>query len=601
MTRGEIIMYSGVVLLGLCATGAAEVFRPLDLRQVKVGGAIGGHIDATIAGNLLLVDIENDFLRPFQSKTASDGFVGVGMTLDAIVHFAAYTGDADVIALKDRVVAALINAQEPDGYIGMMKPDQRIRSLWDIHEMSYIIQGLLANHWLFGHQASLDAARRTADCIILRWTAEPDTIGRWDITTYMGVTGLEPALLMLHDATGDEKYRDFCVHFRGLADWEGRIVRGRWGDIEGHAYAYLSRCLAQLHLQRMTGDAKLFRNTQPALDFLLKGDGLTIIGACGQHECWHDTQDGAANLGETCATAYLLFWWDQLLRLQGDTHYGDVMDRTVHNALFAAHSPDARRIRYYTPFEGKREYFKDDTYCCPCNFRRIMSKLPGMVYYVADDGVVVNLYTTSEAMATLRDGTTVRVAQETDYPRGENILIRVAPEKPATFTLRLRIPKWCAGAHIAINGEAVPGPITAGTFHAIRREWQADDEVAVQFPMQLRLVKGRRAQAGRAAVLYGPQVFTLSRAHNPALAGEDLRLLTIKPETLAGPFPAAPESGGYMTCTVEAWKTTSWYPHGKPEYTLTLTEFADPDGEMVYFHLPNPEDPALVDDELVIQ
>lgn len=595
------MMIGGMILWSLCAPGTTEMFRPLDLRQVKVGGIIGRHIDTTITGNLLVVDIDKDFLRPFQRKTADGGFIGVGMTLDAIVHFAACTGDADVIALKDRVVQGLLNVQEADGYIGMMKPEHRFRSLWDIHEMSYIMQGLIANHRLFGHQASLDAARKTADLIIDRWTAEPDVIGRWDITTYMGVTGLEPALLMLYDATRDDKYRDFCVHFRGLADWEGRIVRGRWGDIEGHAYAYISRCLAQLHLQRMTGDAKLFGNTRQALDFLLKGDGLTVIGACGQHECWHDTQDGAANLGETCATAYLLFLWDQLLRVQGNPLYGDVMERTVHNALFAAHSPDGRRIRYYTPFEGKREYFKDDTYCCPCNFRRIMSRLPGMVYYAADDGLVVNLYTASEAAVTLRDGTNLRIAQETDYPRGENILIRVTPDKPATFALRLRIPKWCDNARITINGEPLPDAITSGIFHEVRREWRADDELTVVLPMRLRLVKGRGVQAGRAAVVYGPQVFTLNRAHNPALAAADLRLVTIKPETLAGPFPATPESGGYMTCTVDAWKTTSWYPHGKPEYTLTLTEFADPDGEMIYFHLPNPEDPALVQDELAIQ
>lgn len=592
-------MISGMLLFGCCATGAADLLQPLDLRQVKVGGVIGEHIDATIKGNLLLADIENDFLKPFRNKTAGSGFVGVGMTLDAIVHFAAYTGSPEVLALKDRVIQGLLDVQEADGYIGMMKQEQRVRALWDIHEMSYIMQGLAANHRIFGDQASLDAACRIADCIIRQWTAEPEAIGQWDITTYMGVTGLEPALLMLHDATGEAKYLDFCVHFRGLADWEGRVVRGRWGDIEGHAYAYLSRCMAQLHLQRMTGDSKLLRNTQQALDFMLQGEGMAVIGACGQHECWHDTQEGAANLGETCATAYSLFWWDQLMQLQGNPLYGDVMERTVHNALFGAHSPDARYIRYYTPFEGKREYFKGDTYCCPCNFRRIMSKLPRMIYYQSEEGITVNLYTTSQALATFADGTAVGIAQETAYPRAEEILIRVNPAKAAAFALRLRIPRWCAGAGIAVNGEAVDGPITPGTFHVLRREWREGDEVTVRFPMQLRLVKGRRAQAGRAAVLYGPQVFTLNRAHNPALANENLRLLTIKPETLAGPFPSTPESGGYSTCTVEAWKTTSWYPHGKPEYTLTLTEFADPDGEMIYFHLPNPGDPILVDDELI--
>jgi DUF1680 family protein len=36
-------------------------------------------------------------------------------------------------------------------------------------------------------------------------------------------------------------------------------------------------------------------------------------------------------------------------------YYGDLMERTIFNALFAAQSPDGRQLRYYTPLEGKRE------------------------------------------------------------------------------------------------------------------------------------------------------------------------------------------------------------------------------------------------------
>jgi len=34
------------------------------------------------------------------------------------------------------------------------------------------------------------------------------------------------------------------------------IVRGRWGKIEGHAYAYFAHGLAQLQLYRMQPDEK---------------------------------------------------------------------------------------------------------------------------------------------------------------------------------------------------------------------------------------------------------------------------------------------------------------------------------------------------------
>ena len=140
------------------------------------------------------------------------------------------------------------------------------------------------------------------------------------------------------------------------------------------------------------------------MDFLTRHEGLVISGTCGDHECWHDTQSGTTNLGETCATAYLIRVWDDLVRLEGDSRWGDLMERAVFNALFAAQSPDGRHIRYYTPFECSRVYFPQDSYCCPNNYRRIISELPTMIYYQAPRELTVNLYTASTVKADLGGG-----------------------------------------------------------------------------------------------------------------------------------------------------------------------------------------------------
>jgi hypothetical protein len=52
-----------------------------------------------------------------------------------------------------------------------------------------------------------------------------------------------------------------------------------------------------------------------------------------------------------------------------------------------------------------------------------------------------------------------------------------------------------------------------------------------------------------------------------------------------------------MCCTVRVWDPGAWYP-GKTSRELTLTEFADPGAEAAYFHVPNPENPSYVGDEL---
>ena len=119
------------------------------------------------------------------------------------------------------------------------------------------------------------------------------------------------------------------------------------------------------------------------------------------------------------------------------------MERSIFNALFAAQSPDGRRIRYYTPFECSRAYFPGDTYCCPNNYRRIISELPTMIYYRAPHELTVNLYTASTAKVDLGGGLSVTVQQETDYPSSGRVLLKVDPSQPAEFSLRLRIPRWC--------------------------------------------------------------------------------------------------------------------------------------------------------------
>ena len=167
--------------------------------------------------------------------------------------------------------------------------------------------------------------------------------------------------------------------------------------MEGDASAYVSKCLAQLELYHLQPKQELLPQSRRLMQFFRSGDGMCITGAVGLAEVFTDDQDGRGDVGETCETVYQILFFDQLLQLEGKPIYGDFMERTIYNTLFAAQSLDGRRLRYYAPMEGRREYFTADTYCCPCNYRRLISKLPAMIYYQSDKGVAVNLYTSSEA------------------------------------------------------------------------------------------------------------------------------------------------------------------------------------------------------------
>lgn len=578
---------------------ATDQLTPLPLSQVHVGGEIGRRIDVTVYNNLLVLDADGDFLAPFQQRNQAGGYIGLGKLIDAAVRFAAYTKDPKVIALKKHLVDTVIQGQQPDGYLGMLATDARMHRLWDIHEMAYLIYGLLSDHQYFGETGSLQAASKAADYIVRHWSELPeDWASRTGVATRVAVTGLERSMIRLTRRGGDRRYLQFCINQRALLEWDPQIIIGRRPLIEGHIYAYLSRALAQLELYRTQPDPRLLRPTDRALEFMTEQDGLTITGGCGQSEIWTDDQDGRGALGETCATAYQIRVYENLLRLRGDARYGDLVERTIYNALFGAQSPDGRRIRYYTPMEGPRQYHPTDTYCCPCNYRRIVAELPGMIYYRRRGGIAVNLYTKSDATTELRDGLSLSIHQQTDYPSSGHVAIRLDPSTPAKFPLQLRIPGWCTRARVRVNGRAVQRPPAAGRFFLLDRQWKAGDEITLELPMPWRLVRGRKRQSGRVAVMRGPVVFCLDPTQSPAIAswdGADLGQITLDPASLGAPQQDDSVRPGGVVCPVQAWKPG--YRVERPgDLQLRLTEFADPGGRATYFRLQDAS--IAVDDEL---
>ncbi len=593
-------------LFQLPQINAEEVYEPIDVRSVKVQGLLGQRIEMTINNNLLALDADKDFLQPFRDRNRKGGYIGLGKLIDAMVRLATYSGNEKLLELKKHVVAETIKTQQADGYIGMFVPEMRVTKLWDVHEMSYLVLGLTTDYEFYGEKDSLQAAKKLGDYLIARLSADQQVKqGEGFITEHMAMTGIGSAMLALYDQTGDVRYLNFCTDFLHIPEWDYPIVLGRWGEIGGHAYTYISRCLAQLRIYQIQPDEKLLMRSHAVFDFLTKQDGLVITGACGDHECWHDTQSGTHNVGETCATAYLVRWLDCLIRLEGDHRQGDMMERSIYNALFAAQSLDGRKVRYYIPFDGQREYHKGDTYCCPSNYRRIIAELPGLIYYLFNSdekaktskGVMINLYCESNAEVSLEKELSVKLRQETDYPNSGKVVIHVSPSKPASFAVRLRIPGWCSQGEVFVNANK-HGTAQAG-FYTVTRKWKSGDTITLSLPMQWRLVRGRKAQAGRVAVMRGPLLFCLDPSSQKGLNNTDLRLITLDPSSLEGPFADDTVRPNGLACKIRAWGAGAWYPQTKPNLELKLTEFPDPKGKHVYFLVPNPEDPKLVSDELV--
>jgi uncharacterized protein len=134
------------------------------------------------------------------------------------------------------------------------------------------------------------------------------------------------------------------------------------------------------------------------------------------------------------------------------------------------------------------------------------------------------------------------------------VSITLELEKPAEFTLNLRLPSWAGDCRVALNGQPLPlapaapvqefEPTASGydprraCFIPIRRTWQPGDRIELEFemPVSLRRAHPRlKGHAGKVAVSRGPLVYCLESVDNP---GVDLFNCRLDPASLqAEPAP----------------------------------------------------------------
>ena len=614
-----------------------EEWRQLPLDAIRLGGVMGHRIDLTVTNNLLKVDPDRTFLKYFREKGSAEykliGYAALGKFIEANVLLAKHTGNRDLLARKQYLVAETLKTQEPDGYIGAYA-EGRLDKAWDAHEIAYIITALMADWEEFGNKAALDGARRLADYVLANWRNLPDDWGQTWCNVPMYAIGQCQAMLRVYQATGDKRYLDFCLNERCLADFDTPVFVGRDNMVWGHTYTYFNQCYAQHILYRLQGrrDGRLLMQTARGLDALFDRNGALVTGICGIAECWDLSQDGDGAVGEVCATRYQLICCDSLMRLGiGDAgRLGDIIERTVYGGLFGAQSPDGRRHRYYTPLLGEREYFigaidghlvNGDIYCCPNNYRRMMGRLPQFVYHVKSNALRVNLYTPSVATCDI-GGNKVKVVQDTDYPTSGKIRITLDPAREAAFSVFVRIPTWCRSPTVKMCGTPIRQVYSGGRYLRLTKTWKKGDAIDLDFPMEIRTVRGRARQSGRFCVMRGPLVYAFNpkaqladplvqldgtkNLHKDAVAlfgrhpFDIQHTMVVDPATLRLSKTSDSSSRPDGTA-IEALAGVVHHAVGSHQGArawIRLTEFADPGASVTYFRAPDLERQVTEDDEL---
>ncbi len=557
----------------------ADRFTPADPGAVQLQGFLGERCQKNERARLLTKN-ETELLGGFQQRPGKQAWVGehVGKWLHAATLAWRYTKDAELKAKLDRVAAALVAAQQADGYLGTYAEGQHWamgkEQSWDVWVHKYDLIGLTTYATYSGNTTALDAARRAADLLIKTFGRE----GALDInqrSTHVGMASgsvMEP-MVLLYRATNDGRYLDFA---RLLAEkWEvangPKIIstltnqKSVQQTANAKAYEMLSCLVGLCELYRATGDAKYLTPAVNAWRDIVANQ-LLITGSGSSKEHWtapHEFLSSMQNeVAETCVTVTWIQLNQQLLRLTGEARYAEELEKTYYNHLAAAQRPDGAAWAYFTALDGQKPY-KTEQNCCTSSGPRGWAMLPAVAYMTSEDGIVINFLATGTASLKV-EGETVHIRQQTAYPADGGVAITVTVPKPMKFTLRVRVPAWSAIAGFKTK---------PGDYYVLRQTWSRTQTIALEFSVPTRVVSGEGRNAGKLAVLRGPQVLVVDAQFNPGLTPQSAAI-SVRPPQLKPSVRYRDADGGpvYEMPAVVTQDTES-YKAGE-RITLRLVPFA---------------------------
>lgn len=435
----------------------------------------------------------------------------------------------------DAIIARITAAQEADGYLHTFHtvkvPDEKWSVLMHRHELycaGHLLEAAIAHHRATGKRTLLDVAVKFIDHI--------DRIfGPGKRLAVPGHQEIELALVKLYSLTDEKRYFDLAKFF---IDQRGDAARGHlFGkhyqdhvpvreqkEITGHAvramYLYSAVADVASHADdKGLIDAmdQLWRNVALRKMYITGGIGVQTHneGFSGDYTLPNDDA-----YCETCASIGMALWNHRLNMLHGDAKFADVVERVMYNGILSGVALDGRKFFYVNPMSSEGGHHREPFFgcaCCPTNVVRFVPSMPGYVYATGDDGIYVNLFVTGEANLTIED-ISLRLETVANYPWDGKVKLTLEPEQPSEFAVNLRIPGWCEGASLSVNGESQNKLAVRSGYARLSRRWKPADVIELDLPMEIRRIEAHprvEAGAGRVAIQRGPIVYCFEAVDNP--------------------------------------------------------------------------------------
>ena len=425
-------------------------------------------------------------------------------------------GDERTIKEARKWIEGILASQRDDGWFGPRANLTNVRGKSDIWP-NMVAMNCLQSHYEFtGDERVLPLMTK-----YFRWQAsvpeEDFIVGSWQ--KVRAGDNLE-SIYWLYNRTGEKGLLQVAekVHRRTI-DWTGGVAN--WHGVN------ITQCFRQPAIFWMqTKDEKFHQAACRNYDTVMGLYGQVPGGMFGADENCRKGCDDPRQAAETCSMIEFMHSFEMLTKITGDPLWADRCEDVAFNSFPASQPPDLKGLHYLTApnmvvLNAKNHspgvqnggcmlaYDPHRYRCCQHNHSH------GWPYYAeelwlatADGGLCASLYAASEVEAKVAGGTTVRIAETTDYPFDETVTLTVRAPKAVRFPLYLRIPGWCNGAKVTVNGKAAGANPQPRSFLVIERIWTDGDVVTLTLPMRLAVRVWEKNKAA-VSVDHGPLTFSL--------------------------------------------------------------------------------------------
>ncbi|HET6181659.1 MAG TPA: beta-L-arabinofuranosidase domain-containing protein [Candidatus Sulfotelmatobacter sp.] len=335
-------------------------------------------------------------------------------------------------------------------------------------------------------------------------------------------------LFLAYQRGAGEKYRALGLQYLD-DEYYDPLAEGH-SNLEGrHAYSHVNSLCSAMQAYLTVGSEKHLLAAKNGFDFVAAQSFATggwgadeTLRAPGSAEI-HKSLTGTHSSFETPCGSYAHFKLTRyLLRVTGDSRYGDSMERVMYNTVLGSLPLEADgRTYYYSDynFKGRKVYHKQTWACCSGTLPQVAADYRINTYLRDGRGVYVNLYIPSTLRFT-QGRAQVQMTQKSEYPYDSHVQLEVKTSHAAEFAVNLRIPAWAEKASVSVNGKR--SAAEAGSFARLQRKWKSGDRIDLELPLTARLEAIDPQHADTVALLVGPVVLFATTEEQPAVTRAQL-------------------------------------------------------------------------------